>query len=86
MSNKENKIDNKKKDANSIDVKKKVIDDVNAGINYDVIQAKYKLKNKSNISQIWSMREKYMAAYNDQTASPNRKHLKKRNLQILILV
>ena len=59
MSNKENKIDNKKKDAISIDVKKKVIDDVNAGINYDVIQAKYKLKNKSNISQIWSMREKY---------------------------
>lgn len=76
MSNKENK----KKDAISIDVKKKVIDDVNAGINYDVIQAKYKLKNKSNISQIWSMREKYMAAYNDQTASPNRKTLKKTKL------
>jgi hypothetical protein len=33
MSNKENKIHNKKKDAISIDVKKKVIDDVNAGYN-----------------------------------------------------
>ena len=68
-----------KENANSIDVKKKIIDDVNAGIHYNAIQVKYNLNTKSNISQIWSMREKYMAVYNDQTASPSRKHLKKLN-------
>ena len=46
-----------KVNANSIDVKKKIIDDVNAGIHYNAIQVKYDLRTKSNISQIWSIRE-----------------------------
>ena len=50
---------------------------MNAGIHYNAIQVKYNLITKSNISQIWSMKEKYMAVYNDQTASPSRKTLKK---------
>jgi hypothetical protein len=53
---------------------------VSAGIHYNAIQVKYNLNTKSNISQIWSMREKYMAVYNDQTASPSRKTLKKTKL------
>ena len=45
---------------------------MNAGIHYNAIQVKYNLNTKSNISQIWSMREKYMPVYNDQTASPKK--------------
>jgi hypothetical protein len=52
MSNKENS-----KEKKCQYVKKKIIDDVNAGIHYNAIQFKYNLKTKSNISQIWSIRE-----------------------------
>ena len=72
--NKENT--EKKKDGISVDIKKQIIDDIGADISYDIIQAKYNLKNKSNISQIWKLRDKYLAAYQDSTCSPLRKSLK----------
>ena len=63
----------KKKDGISLDTKKQIIDDIGADISYDIIQAKYNLKNKSNISQIWKLRDKYLAADQDSTCSPLRK-------------
>jgi hypothetical protein len=64
----------------SLDVKKKVIDDVNAGVDYEVIKMRYDLKNSSNISQIWKNRDKYLGAYNDSIGSPLRQTLKKTKL------
>ena len=60
--NKENT--EKKKDGISVDIKKQIIDDIGADISYDIIQAKYNLKNKPNISQIWKLRDKYLDILN----------------------
>jgi hypothetical protein len=46
-----------------------------------VIQHKYNLKNKPNISEIWKHREKYLAAHNDPYASPLNKSFKTTKLK-----
>ncbi len=46
-----------------------------------MIQHKYNLKNKPNISEIWKHREKYLAAHNDPYASPLNKSLKTTKLK-----
>ena len=81
MSKNENKDPIKKKNGISLKDKKSIIDDINANISYDVIQHKYNLKNKSNISEIWKHREKYLAAHNDPYASPLNKSLKTTKLK-----
>ena len=43
-------------------------------------QAKYKLKNSSNISEIWKNRDKYLSAYSNPIGSPLRKTLKSTKL------
>ena len=65
-----------KKNAITIDQKKGIIDDVAAGIAYDKIKEKYKLKSSANICTIYAKREKYLAAYRNVNASPLRKTLK----------
>jgi hypothetical protein len=66
----------KAKKSISIEIKKQAIDDVVTGISYDAIMQKYKLKNKSNISQIMSKKDIYLNAYNNKSESPLRKTLK----------
>ncbi len=61
-------------------MKKKVIDDVNAGVDYEVIKLRYDLRNSSNICQIWKNRDKYLGAYNDLIGPPSRQTLKKTKL------
>ncbi len=51
---------------------KKVVDDVNAGVDYEVIKLRHDLKNSSNIFQIWKNRDKFLGAYNDLIGSPLR--------------
>jgi hypothetical protein len=46
-----------------------------------VIQHKYNLKNKPNISEIWKHREKYLAAHNDPYAFPLNKSFKTTKLK-----
>ena len=70
----------KKRQGISLETKKKVIDDINANVDYQLIKTRYNLKNTSNISEIWKNREKYLAAYNDVIGSPFRKTLKKTKL------
>jgi hypothetical protein len=70
-----------KKNGISLKYKKSIIDDINANISYDVIQHKYNLKNKSNISEIWKHRVKYLTAYKDPYASPLNKSLKTTKLK-----
>ncbi len=73
----------KKKEGISLQVKINVIKDVEKDVDYDVILQKYKLKNKSNISQIWKLRYKYLEAYNSPYASPLNKSLKTTKLSAI---
>ena len=52
-----------KKEGISLQMKVKVIKDVEQNVDYAVILQKYKLKNKSNISQIWKLRDKYLKTF-----------------------
>ena len=75
--NKESK-ENKENKKNGIclQIKKEIIDKVEANVSYDLIMEQYALKNKSNISQIIKNKGKYLAAYNESLSSPLRKTLK----------
>ncbi len=73
----------KKKEGISLQVKINVIKDVEKDVDYDVILQKYKLKNKSNISQIWQLRYKYLEAYNSSYASTLNKSLKTTKLSAI---
>ena len=53
-----------KKDAISILIKKKVIDDVEAGLKYEQIINKYGLKSKSNVSQTMKNKQKWLVEKN----------------------
>ena len=65
-----------KRQAISIEEIKKIIEDIKGGVDYDKIKVKYKLKNSSNVCEIWKKGDKYLAAYVNPVGSPLRKTLK----------